>query len=512
MDGDDEDATNVSDHHQQEEQEQEVVDDGEQEVEEEEEEEEECSLRPPPRRAFADGKAVRRLYRELGRGDLFADPTTARSTSNSNGGGDRSGAAAPGRSELVYWAGPGKALKLVRIASLVGQRKLRKYIILGEKPTFPHHLVTIRRTPESSNILTSRTSVSAQDEDEPEDPAPGSLTYWALDAAASTITPAHSVDYTQSTAARLSDYYISSACTAWDIDRDLITQLLVWEYSVADPSSPDDTTTYQKLEFRYGAQTCLIDHLCGRSSSSRDPQVCFAGLPGDQQGVAVRALFPQTLFFYEPFGGTSTLPAAAATPSWSTAPETPPPPNNPAYRQLYQPRVTVVSLADIAARHLKAVLKGGTPEFSRYHSAFLGVRRPVRFAAGERQRMGRVCTVAFGAAERRSRMYHLFVVELDPAVRGQRVRAAKALGGGAVFAWEGMGAWSDEELFGRAVERVLGRGGGGGGDHVCGGECEEWCGGAVRVLSRFCRGGPVRMVKMVETGVALAGWGVFGRR
>lgn len=107
------------------------MDDGEQEVEEEEEEEEECSLRPPPRRAFADGKAVRRLYRELGRGDLFADPTTARSTSNSNGGGDRSGAAAPGRSELVYWAGPGKALKLVRIASLVGQRKLRKYIVRG---------------------------------------------------------------------------------------------------------------------------------------------------------------------------------------------------------------------------------------------------------------------------------------------------------------------------------------------------------------------------------------------
>ncbi|KAH0614526.1 uncharacterized protein H6S33_000162 [Morchella sextelata] len=501
MDGDDEDATNVSD--QQQEEEEEAVEDEEEEVEEEEEEE--CTLRPPPRRAFADGKAVRRLYRELGCGDLFADPTITRSSNC----GDRSGAAAPGRSELVYWAGPGKALKLVRIASLVGQRKLRKYIILGEKPTFPHHLVTIRRTPES-NILTPR--ASAEDEDEPEDPAPGSLTYWVLDAAASTIMPSHSVDYTPSTA-RLSDYYISSSCTAWDIDRDLIAQLLVWEYSVADPSSPSDladpATTYQKLEFRYGAQTCLVDHFCGHSSS-RDPQVCFAGLPGDQQGVAVRALFPQTLFFYEPFGGTPTLPAAATAPSWSTAPETPP--HDPAYRQLYQPRVTIVSLADIAARHLKAVLKGGTPEFSRCHSTFLGVRRPVRFAAGERQRLARVCTVAFGAAEKRSRMYHLFVVELDPAVRGQRVRAAKALGGGAVFAWEGMGAWTDEELFGRAVERVLGRGGGGGGDHVCGGECEEWCGGAVRVLTRFCRGGPVRVVKMVETGLALAGWGVIGRR
>jgi hypothetical protein len=123
MDGDDEDATNVSD--QQQEEEEEAVEDEEEEVEEEEEEE--CTLRPPPRRAFADGKAVRRLYRELGCGDLFADPTITRSSNC----GDRSGAAAPGRSELVYWAGPGKALKLVRIASLVGQRKLRKYIVRG---------------------------------------------------------------------------------------------------------------------------------------------------------------------------------------------------------------------------------------------------------------------------------------------------------------------------------------------------------------------------------------------
>lgn len=361
--------------------------------------------------------------------------------------------------------------------------------ILGEKPTFPHQLVTIR-CPYHRSSLGGFIPTSSEDT-----PKAGSICYWALDLALRSIKEVDSIDYYAGSLC-LCDYSLSAAFTAWDIDRDKLTQVLVWDPTVDvtlyEPLRPARLVS-QKLEFRYGTESIIIDHE-GVGSRPVATGACFAGLPGTPAGASMSVLFPCTMILYEPFGGIQP-PCPSTSSFWTTAPET----NNPAPL----PRVTTIDFSRIAASHLQAVLTSyaNTPPIFRHpYSAFVARARPVRFRAGERERFDRQCTLAFGAVEARSRMYHVFVIALDTCARSHRIVAAKAFSSSLVFRWENMVATAETEaanLLASALERVVRTGVQRRGD--VGGVCifEEFGCGMLAVDG----------IRMPEKGVVLKGWG-----
>lgn len=370
--------------------------------------------------------------------------------------------------------------------------------ILGEKPTFPHHLVTIRRSHECQLDGVHSYSLAA-------DEMGGSIVYWELDIAAKSIKEVDFVDYYKNSL-RPYDYSLNTAFTAWDIERDMLAQVLLWDFSADNMIDTGHHVVYQKIEFRYGAQSCVVDHIDPGNYAPVHRGVCFAGLPGDQEGVSVRALFPRKMFLYEPFGGRKH--SVHENNSWKTAPETSQLVNDPAYTKnnLYMPRVTVVELDGIVARHLRTVLKtyeDKTPTFSYCYSTFIPARRPLRFRPGERQRFDRNCIVAFGAIESLSRMYHLFVISLDTHARQHKIVIAKAYSSSVVFGWENMIDSEASKLFREALKMVkMDRP-----THDCGVDCMSSLGDGVRNLYKFSKDpGLVKVIRMDESGIALTGW------
>lgn len=77
-----------------------------------------------PRRAWTDGKAVRRLYRELRGDDLFSDPYRAHRPAEMF-------CQSPGSHDRAFWGIPSsnKVMKIVRVGTLHGQQELRDYIV-----------------------------------------------------------------------------------------------------------------------------------------------------------------------------------------------------------------------------------------------------------------------------------------------------------------------------------------------------------------------------------------------
>lgn len=338
----------------------------------------------------------------------------------------------------------------------------------------------------------------------------GSICYWALDLASRSIKEVASVDYYTSSFRLCDDYSLSAAFTAWDLDHDKLAQVLVWDFAVEgilDRLSGPDQFIWQKLEFRYGAESVIVDHDC---TGERPVAIgaCFAGLPGTQQGVNVRVLFPRKMVLFEPFGGAKPRNPTAAE-FWKPALETSAGGGG-SKTGIPPPLITTIDLSHIAASHLKAVLKSyadAPPRFTYAHAAFIPASRPVRFGPGERERFDRRCTLAFGAVEAHSRMYHLFVIALDAAAHTHRVLVAKAFSSSVVFCWENMVATEAADLLARALERVVsvrkGR-------HDCRVDCEPVVGG-LRGFEEFGLEMPaVEGICMRELGVVLKGWGAKG--
>lgn len=285
--------------------------------------------------------------------------------------------------------------------------------------------------------------------------------------------------------------------------------MLVWDFAVDGilerPSEPNQRIL-QKLEFRYGADSVVIDHDC---AGERPIAIgaCFAGLPGTQRGVGVRVLFSRKVVLYEPFGGSNPCIPAAASEFWKPAPETPLSSTDDATAAIPPPLITTIDISRIAASHLKTVLKSYAdtpPRFTYARSAFIPSSRPLRFGPGERERFDRRCILAFGAVESQSRMYHLFVIALDAAAHTHRVLVAKAFSSSVVFCWENMVAAEAADLLARALERVVsvrkGR-------HDCRVDCEPVVGGFKGFEEFGWEAAAVEGICMRELGVVLKGWG-----
>lgn len=332
-----------------------------------------------------------------------------------------------------------------------------------------------------------------------EDSSPSaSISYWALDLTSNTITEVPSPGYS-SNALRLSDYTLSAAFTAWDLDHDKLAQVLVWNFvdeqllGLVSRSSGVDSIVWQQLEFRYGTQRIVVsnEHACERYHP-RALGVCFAGLVGTQEGGHVRLVFSTKVVLYEPFGG----PGQNGT-FWVTAPET-------SDGESTSPRVTTINLDHIAAAHLATVLKSYAdvpPEFAYPHSAFVAAQRPIRFKPGERMRFDRRCMVGFGAIEASSKMYHLFIMSLDTVTRTHRILIAKAFSSSVEFGWDNMVTMRAGELFQKALARVVRVRSV---NHDCRFDCESVEG--LRGLEAYGRKA-VGSVRMEEGGVQLTGWG-----
>lgn len=336
------------------------------------------------------------------------------------------------------------------------------------------------------------------------------MCYWALDLASHSIKEVASVDYYAGSLRICDDYSLSAAFTAWDIDHDKLAQVLVWDFAaegIFDRPPGPDHLIWQKLEFRYGTESVVVDHECAGELPVAIG-ACFAGLPGTQKGVGVRLLFSHKMILFEPFGGAKAC-SPVASEFWKPAPETSTGTGD-IDAAIPLPLVTTIDLSRIAASHLKAVLKSyadAPPRFTYAHTAFVAASRPVRFGPGERQRFDRRCTLAFGAVEARSRMYHLFIIALDAATHKHRVLVAKAFSSSVVFCWENMVAAEAGDLLAKALERVMrvrkGR-------HDCRVDCEPVVGG-LKGFEEFGWGVPaVEGIFMRELGVVLKGWGAKG--
>lgn len=346
----------------------------------------------------------------------------------------------------------------------------------------------------------------------------GCISYWAINLTSSSIKEVDFTDYYASSS-RLFDYSLSAAFTAWDVDHDKVAQVLVWDFAVDGMLRlfSTDHVVRQKLEFRYGAQSVVVDN--EDAIETHTPVAigaCFAGLPGTQEDICVRLLFPNKMVLYEPFGGQKQF-EFRENPFWTTAPETFLPTNKDDESDetedeshkthFHTPLVTTIDLSRIASAHLKTVLKSYAdipPNFTYPYSAFVSTQRPVRFRVGERQRFDRRCALGFGAIESWSKMYHLFIIVLDPATRTHKILVAKAFSSSVVFGWKNMHASGAERLFKKALARVVRVGG----RHDCRVDCEPLVEGVKGLVRYESWAEVVEVIEMEEEGIALAGWGV----
>lgn len=96
-----------------------------------------------------------------------------------------------------------------------------------------------------------------------------------------------------------SDKYLASAHTAWDVQRDRCVQVLYWK------NSGLGIGTRTILQVKYGdwshhVELGLFVSLVGTCFSALNCTGGYGDASGD--GAAISAVFPATVYFFEPFG------------------------------------------------------------------------------------------------------------------------------------------------------------------------------------------------------------------
>ncbi|KAL7276443.1 hypothetical protein RUND412_000582 [Rhizina undulata] len=383
-----------------------------------------------------------------------------------------------------------EVLERVPVGTLEGSHELQRYIIIGERPTWPYSLITIRRTKTAADLDPGF-----------EDRTKGLLSYWSFahtDPPRKRIREAAVVDYGAGRSV-YADYGVSGVFTAWDVERDVIAQVLLWRYCGEGEGAAGEVA---RLEWRFGPQECHVEMRVGEWGCLG---VCFAGVPGGRKGVVVRALFVGEVWFYEPFGGEAQVTDHSYWRTVSPAEFS----LDPSYPKddFRSPRVSVFSAEECAAFFLKGRLKQfqqKRPIFKNCYSTIVPLKRPVRFEPGKRTR---TLAVAFGGMEASTRVYQLFIFCVNPANRAVTVSKASAFTSLGTFSWGGMCVHSPEELLRIALRTSFGGAAVEVEDHECARRCE---GVGVRVFG--CLGDlSLGEIRMEEAGCVLVGWGQEGR-
>jgi hypothetical protein len=154
--------------------------------------------------------------------------------------------------------------------------------------------VTIRAAKDRAPLYSVESGVGNNNSDSSPIPT-GSIAFWDLDTKAEKLKLVDVIDYYKHISNPL-DLSLAAAYSAWDIQRNALIQILVWNDELQHGS-----IIQQRLELRYGLQSCSMDMMFRPDEITVPRGVCFAGIPGDEEGACIRILFRKKLVLYEPF-------------------------------------------------------------------------------------------------------------------------------------------------------------------------------------------------------------------
>lgn len=430
-------------------------------------------------------------------------------------------------------------------ASLTGLRQ-----ILGERPTYPFHLITIPRggiedladagdddddvgTSLFQNITRRRATITSD------------VHYWALLPDEQRLR----LDAVMTHPSAPRRRFLLAAYTAYEKPRDCLVQVLILRDWVTRTQYGGGGGCFNEscLELRYGMQVVTVTDSDAHETSLA---VCFGDLTGDHTS-AVKVLLPDRMLLYEPFAGggdggplnSRSIPGNTAFwtsldgianvqelvvdssngGSGSTCGGSDGGGHDGGPRPW--PRVRSLSLRAVAAKFLAAsrlrdVFAAHPPRFLNCHAAFIKTKRPARCKPGMIVPHANT-VVAFGATEAHTRLYHAFLFTLAlPAPASDTTTTAhhhprisivkaKAFSSQDTFSWEGMEHTSPRRLLERAVVQ-LGIRASCVAEH--GHNCEVDCDGggdAIEVLKRyiFAESDSLSEIALPENGVVLKSWG-----
>ncbi|KAF8474290.1 hypothetical protein BDZ91DRAFT_713999 [Kalaharituber pfeilii] len=388
---------------------------------------------------------------------------------------------------------------------------LKRHIVVGERPTYPYHIVSIRKP--SSWCYAEAGALQIDVEDGYTDGTGGSIVFWKLvnnDESTKEVdirlqqVESHArmepgIDY--------SDKHLASAFTAWDVLRDHCAQVLFWKGD-----------HYSVLQFRYGSENCIIE--IGRYTALVG--ACFLGLnhtTGNgieyDDGAVVSAVFASSVYFYEPFGWAPGRRVPELR-HWYTTSETLQDVEPISIgRKSFIPRVSVLKL-DIFIRQFltqKFSLQFATkqPQLQKMFSNY--VRRKAGIRAGkQRSKDFETTNIAVGAVERVTGSYYFFLLQLDHTKRMVQPVIARALSSDEsenIFSPENLSIKSGYMIFYEAIKRIIG------GlyvdtgflSHDCNRTCANIPGNMVKSLCRYhSEAKAMEEIRLDECGIILEGW------
>lgn len=389
---------------------------------------------------------------------------------------------------------------------------LRKHIIIGERPTYPYHVVSIRKPA----MWTDPELTGLFEPDGYTDGTGGSIDYWQFirdnEGSPNSSSEIHLEQITGDTPMEpvidCSDAYLASTFTAWDVRRDHCAQVLYWK------DSGIGLGTRSILQVRYGKWNCAVE--LGRLVALVG--ACFLGLNcsggygeawGD--GAAISAVLPATVYFFEPFGWINRK--VPELRYWHTTPETLQGEPVRIGAMVYTPRVSVLKL-DIYIRQFllqKFSAQFGTrqPHVQKMFSNYVGKRGGIRVG---RQSDFRITQIAVGVLERFTGSYYFFILALDHTKRLVQPLIARSLSsedGHSFFSPGSLQHTPSQKMFYEAIKRIMG------GVHVdirflahdCSRSCANIPGNMVKCLCRY-HSEMITMeeIQMEESGVILEGW------